>query len=193
MSVVVVATIIPLPEHRDEVIATITETVAKVHEEDGCELYALHQADDRLMMVEKWASSEALRAHSKGAALAAQAPRLAGKLAGPAEVIVLQAVPRRSAARENCEETGMSPTAHRVALVTGAARGIGAATVAALAAGGWRVVAVDRCADDPPCRTRSGRAASWTAWSRTPARRPAMRRSSRHRPTPATPMPWPAR
>ena len=93
MSVVVVATIIPLPEHRDEVIATITETVAKVHEEDGCELYALHQADDRLMMVEKWASPEALRAHSKGAALAAQAPRLAGKLAGPAEVIVLQAVP----------------------------------------------------------------------------------------------------
>jgi len=37
----------------------------------------------------------------------------------------------------------------RAALVTGAARGVGAATVAALAAGGWRVVAVDRCADDP--------------------------------------------
>jgi SDR family mycofactocin-dependent oxidoreductase len=36
-----------------------------------------------------------------------------------------------------------------VALVTGAARGVGAATVAALAAGGWRVIAADRCADDP--------------------------------------------
>jgi SDR family mycofactocin-dependent oxidoreductase len=37
----------------------------------------------------------------------------------------------------------------RVAVVTGAARGIGAATVAALARAGWAVVAVDRCADDP--------------------------------------------
>ena len=36
-----------------------------------------------------------------------------------------------------------------VALVTGAARGIGAATVAALVTDGWRVVALDACADDP--------------------------------------------
>ena len=37
----------------------------------------------------------------------------------------------------------------RVALVTGAARGIGAATVRRLTSEGWSVVAVDSCADDP--------------------------------------------
>jgi SDR family mycofactocin-dependent oxidoreductase len=37
----------------------------------------------------------------------------------------------------------------RVAVVTGAARGIGAATVRELAAAGWSVLAVDRVQDDP--------------------------------------------
>ena len=93
MSVVVVATIVPLAEHRDEVIAAFKETIKQVHDEDGCELYALNEAKDRLIMIEKWASRDALRSHGTGPALSAMNPKLDGKLAGPPEIIVLNQVP----------------------------------------------------------------------------------------------------
>ena len=93
MSVVVVATIVPAAEHRDEVIAAIRETIGQVHDEDGCELYTLNEAPDRLVMIEKWATPEALAVHSRGANLAALNPKLAGKVTGPPEVIVLRQVP----------------------------------------------------------------------------------------------------
>ena len=82
MTVVVVATIYPLPEHRAEVIALYEAAIARVHAEDeGCELYALHEDDDSLVMIEKWTSAETLRAHAAGAALADLRPELEGKLA----------------------------------------------------------------------------------------------------------------
>jgi quinol monooxygenase YgiN len=93
MSVVVVATIVPLPEHRDAVIAAFKEAIERVHDEDGCELYSLNEAPDRLIMIEKWASAEALANHSRGVNLAALNPKLAGKVAAAPEVIVLQQVP----------------------------------------------------------------------------------------------------
>jgi quinol monooxygenase YgiN len=93
MPVVVVATVVPDPEHRDEVVTAIKAVIEQVHQEDGCELYALHEAADRLVMVEKWESEQALATHSKGPALAALGRALAGKVTGAPEVIVLQQLP----------------------------------------------------------------------------------------------------
>ena len=98
MSVVVVATIYPLPEHRAEVVALYEAAIARVHAEDeGCQLYALHEDDESLVMIEKWSSAEALQAHAAGAALAEMRPKLEGKLAGDSVVKVYSPRPAGTA------------------------------------------------------------------------------------------------
>ena len=94
MPVVVVATITPKPEHRDAVIAAMKKTVPLVHDEDGCELYALHTDDERLVMIERWTSREALKKHgTDSAGLRVFNEAIDGKLAGPTVVLRLDAFP----------------------------------------------------------------------------------------------------
>lgn len=94
MSVIVVATVVPVEEHRGEVIAAFEQAIATAHaEDDGCELYALHEGDDRLVMIEKWASPEALQVHGRGPALAALNERIGNKVVGGFDVQVLRPHP----------------------------------------------------------------------------------------------------
>ena len=98
MAVIIVATAYPAPEHREEVIAAFEEAIGKVHaEEDGCELYALHEGPDgRLVMIEKYASDDAVAAHRAGAGLASLREVLNGKLAAAMDVQVLAPHPAGS-------------------------------------------------------------------------------------------------
>jgi quinol monooxygenase YgiN len=48
MSIVVVVTAFPIPEHHAEVIAAFEEAIIRVHDEPGVELYALHEGPDRV-------------------------------------------------------------------------------------------------------------------------------------------------
>ena len=93
MSVVVVATITPLPEHVDAVREALLAAVPAVHTEPGCELYAVHEDDRGFVMVERWADPDALRVHGKAEALQALGGALAGKLAAAPEVRRLSALP----------------------------------------------------------------------------------------------------
>ena len=70
MTVVVVATVYPASGRAGEVRAALLRAVPRVHAEDGCELYALHESADRLVLVEKWTSAEALATHAAAEALA---------------------------------------------------------------------------------------------------------------------------
>jgi quinol monooxygenase YgiN len=91
---VIVATARPKPEHRAAVIAVFEEVIPQVHAEDtGCELYALHEADDRLLMIEKWADDDAVAGHVRSAGFAKLQAGLAGKLEGELEVQLLHPHP----------------------------------------------------------------------------------------------------
>ena len=91
MSLIIVATAVPKPEHRDEVIAAFERAEEIVHAgEDGCLLYALHEAPNGdLVMIEKYADQAAFEAHTSGAGLAALVTDLKGKLAAPLDVKLL--------------------------------------------------------------------------------------------------------
>lgn len=81
MTVVVVATVTPSPEHREDVIALFEATIARVHAEDaGCELYALHSDADTLVMIEKWSDAAALDAHRTSPAMDEMNAEVEGKL-----------------------------------------------------------------------------------------------------------------
>ncbi|WP_116449733.1 putative quinol monooxygenase [Blastococcus litoris] len=93
MPVVVVATITPKPDQVDAVRDAILTAVPKVHEEPGCELYALHEGDGSFVMVERWESPEALKVHGRAEALTTLGGAIADKLAAPLDVRRLAPVP----------------------------------------------------------------------------------------------------
>lgn len=97
MSIVVVATVFPQPEFREQAILLLEKTIPLVHTEDGCELYALHEGDDRLVMVEKWASRAALDAHLRGVPFTEMSRQLRAMVSRPADVQVLQPHPAGTA------------------------------------------------------------------------------------------------
>jgi quinol monooxygenase YgiN len=93
VSVVVVATITPKPGEEDAVREAVLAAVPKVHDEPGCELYAVHEADGGFVMVEKWESQDALATHGQADALRDLGAALKGKVAGPPDVRRLAPVP----------------------------------------------------------------------------------------------------
>jgi quinol monooxygenase YgiN len=83
----------PVPEDRAAVIAAFEKAISRVHAEPGVELYALHDGDDRLVMIEKYESEQRRSEHLKGAALADLRSELAGKLASDLDAQILRPHP----------------------------------------------------------------------------------------------------
>ena len=97
MSVIVVATIIPKPDHFADVRTILVDSISDVHEEEGCELYALHQAGTALVFVEQWSSQNALDRHANGDAIRRVQAAIRGKLMEPPSLVTATAIPAGAA------------------------------------------------------------------------------------------------
>jgi quinol monooxygenase YgiN len=106
MSIVLVVTAFPIPEHRAEVIAAFEAAIARVHDEPGVELYALHEGRNRLVMIEKYASEQARSQHSKGAALRRSAVRFGGQAQSRSRRAAARAAPSRESGEGHAVTAG---------------------------------------------------------------------------------------
>jgi quinol monooxygenase YgiN len=90
--VIVVATMIAKPESVDTVRDACKSAIEAVHQEPGCELYSLHEADGTFVFVEQWADADALKTHGKAPAIGALFGAIGDHLAGAPDIKMLQRV-----------------------------------------------------------------------------------------------------
>lgn len=94
MTVIVTAVFHPAEGRKDDLAAAMRRGIEAVHAEAGCELYAIHDADDgTITMIEKWTSVDALDAHGSGSAVGVLGADIDGLLAGPTVVTRMTPIP----------------------------------------------------------------------------------------------------
>jgi quinol monooxygenase YgiN len=90
MTTIVTAIFHPLDGHTAELIDALQSTIPAVHDEDGCRLYAIHEANNgTITMIEKWDTPEQLAAHASGAAVALLEEAVANHIASPTTVTTM--------------------------------------------------------------------------------------------------------
>lgn len=98
MSIVVTAVFTPKGGAFDQVVKALTPAIGEVHKEEGCLLYAIHEAPNgQIIMIEKWGSEELLDAHGAGDPVQRLNATLEGLLEAPVEVTRLVPIPAGTA------------------------------------------------------------------------------------------------
>jgi quinol monooxygenase YgiN len=90
MSVVVVAVLTPKPGEIQKVLDGFAKHSPLVHNLPGCELYAAHSDGSSVIMVERWATRDDLKAHAEGPVLQQLMDQIGPALARPYDVYFLE-------------------------------------------------------------------------------------------------------
>lgn len=99
-AVIVTVTFVPVEGARDQLISALRRSIAEVHTEKGCELYALHDVPDgTLFLIEKWSSAEDLDAHAAGDIVKRLDESIEVLLAEPAAVTHISPIPAGAASQ----------------------------------------------------------------------------------------------
>lgn len=93
MSIVVVATLTPMPGKQQQILDAFALVAPLVHAEPGCELYAAHQSATHVVIIERWSEAANLAAHAAGTPMSQLNALLHGLQAEPTDVTVLENVP----------------------------------------------------------------------------------------------------
>jgi quinol monooxygenase YgiN len=98
MPVVVTAVFHPVEGRTAELIDALRASIPAVHNEQGCRLYAIHDAEDgTITMIEKWDTPEDLATHAAGPAVEALNRAVAGLIAKPITVTTMTPLPAGTA------------------------------------------------------------------------------------------------
>ena len=90
MAIVVTAVFHPADGRTTELINALRRSIPAVHNEQGCRLYAIHDAEDgTITMIEKWDTREALAAHAAGPAVKALDAAISHLIAQPTTVTTM--------------------------------------------------------------------------------------------------------
>jgi quinol monooxygenase YgiN len=92
MPVVVVATMTAKPESVDTVRDACKQAIEAVHQEPGCDLYSLHEANGTFVFVEQWVDEDALKSHSTAPAVTTLFGTVGEHLNGAPDIKMLQPV-----------------------------------------------------------------------------------------------------
>jgi quinol monooxygenase YgiN len=95
----VVARVYPKPGRLQEVIDVYAPIVPLVHQEPGCELFALHIDGETVFVVEKWATPADLQGHAAGPAYAQIRAGISDLVDHTPDVWVLDPLPFGDAAK----------------------------------------------------------------------------------------------
>jgi quinol monooxygenase YgiN len=96
---IVVARVYPKPGRLQEAIDVYAPVVPFVHQEPGCELFAVHTDGETVFVVEKWATRAGLQGHAAGAAYAQIRAGIGDLVDHGADVWVLDNLPFSEAAK----------------------------------------------------------------------------------------------